>query len=60
MDLLCINKDRLITKDMLQASVWQEDEMSDSAVTNFMLRIRRRFGKDFIYTIPDLGYRFKI
>jgi len=60
MEMLSINRDRLITKDMLQQSVWKEDEMSDSAVTNFMLRIRRRFGKDFIYTIPDLGYRFKL
>jgi DNA-binding response OmpR family regulator len=60
MEMLSINRDRLITKDMLQINVWQEDEMSDSAVTNFILRIRRRFGKNFIYTIPDLGYRFKI
>jgi DNA-binding response OmpR family regulator len=60
MELLSINRDRLITKEMLQSSVWIEDEMSDSAVTNFILRIRRRFGKNFIYTIPDLGYRFKL
>jgi two-component system, OmpR family, response regulator VanR len=60
MELLSINRDRLITKDMLQSSVWKEDEMSDSAITNFILRIRRRFGKNFIYTIPDLGYRFKL
>lgn len=60
MELLSINRDRLITKEMLQSSVWIEDEMSDSAVTNFILRIRRRFGKNFIYTIPDLGYRFRL
>ena len=60
MELLASNKDRMITKNMFQMSVWQEDEMSDSAVTNFIMRIRRRFGKDFIYTIPDLGYRFKL
>jgi len=60
MELLTSNRDRMITKDMLQMSVWQEDEMSDSAITNFIMRIRRRFGKDFIYTIPDLGYRFKL
>jgi DNA-binding response OmpR family regulator len=59
MEMLAANRERLITKEMLQMSVWEEDEMSDSAVTNFIMRIRRRFGKDFIYTIPDLGYRFK-
>lgn len=59
MELLAANRDRLITKEMLQSYVWLEDDMSDSAITNFIMRIRRRFGKDFIYTIPDLGYRFK-
>lgn len=59
MELLSSNRERLITKEMLQRDVWQEDDMTDSAITNFIMRIRRRFGKDFIYTIPDLGYRFK-
>lgn len=60
MGMLSANRDRLITKEMFQRNVWHEDDMSDSAVTNFILRIRRRFGKEFIYTIPDLGYRFKL
>lgn len=60
MELLSLNRNRLITKEMIQESVWVEDIMSDSALTNFIMRIRRRFGKDFIYTIPDLGYRFKL
>ncbi len=59
-ELLSLNRNRLITKEMIQESVWMEDEMSDSAITNFIMRIRRRFGKNFIYTIPDLGYRFKL
>jgi DNA-binding response OmpR family regulator len=60
MKLIAYNRERLITKEMLHESVWQFEEMSDSAVTNFILRIRRRFGKDFVYTIPDLGFRFTI
>jgi two-component system response regulator VanR len=60
MELIAHNRDRLITKEMIHASVWEFEEMSDSAVTNFILRIRRRFGKTFIYTIPDLGYRFSL
>jgi DNA-binding response OmpR family regulator len=58
-ELLSQNRDRLITKEMINASVWQFEDMSDSAITNFILRIRRRFGKSFIYTIPDIGYRLK-
>jgi DNA-binding winged helix-turn-helix (wHTH) protein len=60
MKLIAYNSERLITKEMLHESVWEFEDMSDSAVTNFMLRIRRRFGKNFIYTIPDLGFRFNI
>lgn len=59
-EMISLNRDRLITKEMFQSYVWEEDEMSDSAITNFIMRIRRRFGKEFIYTIPDLGYRFKL
>jgi DNA-binding response OmpR family regulator len=58
--LIAYNHDKLITKEMLHENVWEFEDMSDSAVTNFILRIRRRFGKDFIYTIPDLGFRFNI
>jgi DNA-binding response OmpR family regulator len=58
-ELLSKNRDRLITKEMVDAAVWGYDEMSDSAITNFVLRIRRRFGKNFIFTIPDVGYRLK-
>lgn len=58
-ELLSKNRDRLITKEMVDAAVWGYDEMSDSAITNFILRIRRRFGKNFLFTIPDVGYRLK-
>lgn len=59
-ELIAYNRDRLITKEMIHEGVWEFQEMSDSAITNFILRIRRRFGKTFIYTIPDLGYRFNL
>jgi len=59
-ELLALNRDRIITKEMVQQYVWERDEMTDSALTNFILRIRRRFGKNFIYTIPALGYRFNL
>ncbi len=59
MELLSENRDRLLTKEMINAAVWQFEAMSDSAITNFILRIRRRFGKNFIYTLPDIGYRLK-
>lgn len=56
-ELLSKNKNRLITKEMIQASVWECEDMSDAALYNFIMRIRNRFGKDFIHMISNLGYR---
>jgi len=56
-ELLCKNKNRLITKEMIQSFVWESEEMSDAALYNFIMRIRNRFGKDFIHMSSNLGYR---
>ena len=57
MELLSKNKNRLITKEMIQDCVWESEDMSDAALYNFIMRIRNRFGKDFIHMISNLGYR---
>lgn len=57
MEMLCENKHKVITRDMFLAYVYEYSEMSDSAINNFIMRIRRRFGKSFLYTIPDVGYK---
>ena len=57
MELLSKNKNRLITKEMIQDCVWEAEDMSDAALYNFIMRIRNRFGKDFIHMISNLGYR---
>ena len=40
--------------------VYEDESMSDSALNNFVLRIRKRFGKNFLHTIPDIGYKMII
>jgi len=55
-EFLIKNKKNLLTKDMIAYSVWGEEHMSDSALKNFILRIRKRFGNDFIYTVSNVGY----
>ena len=57
MELLSKNKNRLITKEMIQDCVWEAEDMSDAALYNFIMRIRNRFGNDFIHMISILGYR---
>lgn len=56
-ELLSKNKNRLITKEMIQVSVWENEDMSDAALYNFIMRICNRFGKDFIHMVSNLGYR---
>ena len=57
-EMLCENKQRIITKDMFIKFVYEYEPMSESALNNFILRIRKRFGKSFLHTIPDMGYKF--
>lgn len=59
-EMLCENKKRVITKDMFIKFVYEYEPMSDSALNNFILRIRKRFGKNFLHTIPDIGYKMII
>ena len=58
--MLCENKKRVITKDMFLQFVYEDENMSDSALNNFVLRLRKRFGKNFLHTIPDIGYKMII
>jgi DNA-binding response OmpR family regulator len=56
-DMICENKNKIITKDMFVRDIYEYEVMTDSALNNFILRIRKRFGKDFLYTIPGVGYK---
>lgn len=56
-ELLIENKNTIITKDDISNFIWENEIMSDSALKNFLLRIRKKVGKDLFYTIQNVGYR---
>jgi len=56
-EMLCENRNKVLTRDMFLAYVYAHESMSESALNNFIMRIRRRFGKSFLHTIPDVGYK---
>lgn len=56
-ELLINNKNKLLTKELIWQYVYSDDDASDSAITNMIMRLRKKLGKNFIYTIPDVGYR---
>lgn len=56
-ELLIKNKNGITTKEQIAQCIWEDEIMSESALKNFLLRIRKKTGKDFFFTIQNLGYR---
>lgn len=56
-ELLLQNKTQVITNEMIQRSVWQENIMSDSAIKNLIFRLRKKVPKEFIRTLQGVGYK---
>jgi len=60
-ELLCKNKNNVSIKEIIAQEVWRDEVMTDAALKNFVFRLRKRFGQDFIYTVNDIGYSlFKV
>jgi DNA-binding response OmpR family regulator len=56
-ELLIKNKNSITTKDDISNFIWENEIMSESALKNFLLRVRKKLGKNFFYTIQNIGYR---
>lgn len=57
------NPGRLVSKDEIVASVWNESAVSDNSLTRSIAQLRRVLDDDsreprYILTVPTLGYRF--
>jgi len=59
--LLLLAKNRFFptTKEMIEEFVYKEEIMSDSALKNLILRIRKKVNNDFITTVSNTGYKLK-
>ena len=55
-ELLLSNKSGILTKETIALKIWQSETISDAVLRNYIFRLRKRFGKDFIYTVSDIGY----
>jgi len=56
-ELLYENKSAIVSKEMINERIWENNVMSDPALKNFLLRIRKKTYRDFFYTIQGVGYR---
>ena len=57
------NRDRVLTKEEILTSVWQDTVVSDNALARVVAQIRKALDDDpkvlrFIETVPTIGYRF--
>ena len=57
------NRNRVVTKDELLQEIWKETAVTDDALVQCVMDIRRAIGDDprhphFIKTLPKVGYRF--
>lgn len=56
-ELIIKNPNEIITHEMIQINIWENKHMSDSAIKNLILRLRKKVGKEFIGSINGVGYR---
>ena len=56
-ELLEKNKGKIVSKDMVQKYVWEDDIMSESALKNLIFRLRKKVDLEFIETVTNMGYR---
>jgi DNA-binding response OmpR family regulator len=57
LELLIENKNAIVTKEMIDNTIWENDSMSEPALKNFLLRIRKKTYRDLFYTVQGVGYR---
>ena len=55
--LLIENHNQIVTKDMILESVWNFEDVSEGAIANFIMRLRKKIGKQFIHTVAESGYK---
>ena len=59
-ELLLANHHKTISKEIIEAELWNYDLPCNSAVKNLVLRIRKKLGNNVILSIKGVGYRINI
>ncbi|AFL68169.1 response regulator transcription factor [Sulfurospirillum barnesii] len=56
-ELLIEHQNRVVSKTMMYETLWNFDDVSEQALLNFVMRFRKKVGKQFIQTVNEAGYR---
>ncbi len=55
--LLIENQNQIVTKDMILESVCNYGDVTEGAIANFIMRLRKKIGKHYIHTVAESGYK---
>jgi len=56
-ELLIKENTKPLSSERVQRDIWESRVMSDAAIKNMILRLRKKVGSDFISTLQGVGYR---
>lgn len=59
-EFLLENYHRTISKELIEAKLWNYEVQCNSAVKNLVLRVRKKLGNDVISVIRGVGYRINL
>ncbi|NLU34457.1 response regulator transcription factor [Wolinella succinogenes] len=57
LELLLAHRGRVLSKEQLEEWLYPEGVVSDSALKNLVLRLRKKIGQESIENIPQIGYK---
>lgn len=56
-ELMLKNRDKIVTKEMIEDFVYEGSKMSDAALKNLIFRVRKKTDTEFVTTISNIGYK---
>ena len=57
LEFIIKNNPKIITHEMIQINVWENKFMSNSAIKNLVLRLRKKVDVEFILSVGGVGYK---
>ncbi len=60
LELLLINKDSVISKEIIEEYLWYGTQISSGSVKTLINKVRDRIGKEAILTVKNIGYKINL
>ena len=60
LDLLIINKNKIVSYQEIETNLWVDKVMSDAALRSLIYNLRQIFPKNFIQNISKIGYKINL